>query len=310
MPLLHSVTPLDLKQLSRQQKVELLHQNRTGMYHNANAVLFLATDLLAGGSTGLSTVELYEVYDQILVALLECGRAAHARRYLNLLKKKFGHKSTRVMLRHGMCLEAEGSLEEAKAVYDAVHKASPTNDFAIKRLSAVYKGQGDYQAAINILEKDKVFTDEEGQSYTFLEVHRGNALLVYKELSNLYYLIGNLDKAIEYIEEASLFEANSYFFHTRLAELYYMKKDLRRVVVEYSQSLILNQKPNNSRSAYGLCLVVNEILKNHQSGVQRLDEEEETQMRELRDMAADTLRCMYAGSPTLSHLEAFFQREF
>ncbi|KPA76089.1 putative mitochondrial hypothetical protein [Leptomonas pyrrhocoris] len=307
---LQSLTPLDLKQLSRQQKIRLFQDYRASGARNANKILFLATDLLAGGSSGLSSSELYEVYEQVLIASLECGRIENATMYLNLLENRFGKKSVRVSHLRGLCLEAQGKSSEAKKLYEQVLKEMPTNDFCVKRLSAMYKADGHYEAAIRVLEEDLVYTDEDEKKHTFFEVHRGDSMHTLRELSNLHYLLGNIDKAIFYAEEVLLFDADSYFAHARLAELYYVKRDLPRCVTEYAQSLLFNSEPNNARSAYGLWQTTLEMLRQHQSGVKKLDEEKElAQTQDLHTYAAETLHRMYAGSPMLSALDAYVQRE-
>ncbi|KAG5481786.1 hypothetical protein GH5_06728 [Leishmania sp. Ghana 2012 LV757] len=307
---LQSLTPVDLKQLSRQQKIMLVQNYRASGARNANKMLFLATDLLAGGSSGLSSSELYDVYEQVLIASLECGRIENAMMYLNLLESRFGKKSVRVSHLRGLCLEAQGKIAEAKKLYEQVLKDLPTNDFCVKRLSAIYKSDGHYEEAIRVLEEDLVYTDEDDKQHTYFEVHRGDALPTYRELSNLHYLLGNIDKAIYYAEECLLFDNESYFSHVRLGELYYMKRDLPRCVIEYSQSLLFNSQQNNSRAAYGLWQVTSEMLRQHQSGARKIENEAElAQTQDLRTYAAETLRRMYAGTPMLSALDAYLQRE-
>ncbi|KAG5508150.1 hypothetical protein JKF63_05404 [Porcisia hertigi] len=307
---LQSLTPVDLKQLSREQKIKLLQTYRASGARNANKMLFLATDLLAGGSSGLSSSELYDVYEQVLIASLECGRIEKATMYLNLLESRFGKKSVRVSHLRGLCLEAQGKIQDAKKLYEQVLKDMPTNDFCVKRLSAMYKSEGNYEEAIRVLEEDLVYTDEDGKQHSYFEVHRGDALLTYRELSNLHYLLGSIEKAIFYAEECLLFDTESYFAHVRLGELYYIKRDLPRCVVEYAQSLLFNSQHNNSRAAYGLWQAANEMLRQHHSGLKKIEEEAElTQTQDLRTFAAETLRRMYAGTPMLSALDAYLQRE-
>lgn len=306
--LLHTISPLDLKLLSHGEKLALLQEYRNTRTRHADAVLLLATDILAGGSGGLSSGELYEVYEQVVTASLNCGKISNAQIYLNLLEKRFGRGSMRVKHLRGLCLEAEGHEAEAKKLYELMRKEMPTNDFPVKRLVAMLKAAGDFQGAIRVLEEELVYVDEDEQKHTFLEVHRGDAQMTYRELSQLHYLTGNLDRAIWYAEESLLFDQDSYLTHVRLAELLYMKKDVGRAMIEYSQSLLLNREPNNSRAAYGLWHVCCDQLKMHQSGVHKLDEDEERRIRDLRDMSADVLRGMYRGCPTLSALEAVLRR--
>lgn len=308
--LLNALTPLDLKQLSRPQKIELIREHRASRARSAASVIFfLATDILAGGTGGLSATELYDLYEQVLVASLECGRVAKARLYLNLLERRFGRKSNRVQHLRGLCLEAEGETEDAKKLYAAVRRASPTDDFCIHRLCALLKSEGRFKEAIAVLEEEAVYEDEEEKKHTFFEVHRGDAAAAYLELSNLHYLCGNLPRAMHYAEEYALFNLDSYFARCRLAELAYASNDLDRATAEYSQSLLLNTESNNSRAAYGLWQTASQALRLDSSGVRKLDAGKKAQAEELREMAGDTLRAMYASSAMLGSLDAFIHRE-
>ncbi|EPY42454.1 hypothetical protein AGDE_01469 [Angomonas deanei] len=230
--------------------------------------------------------------------------------YLDVLERRFGKRSNRVRHLKGLCFEAEGKIEEAKKVYDVVRKESAVTDyFAVKRLSAILKAEGKYREAIDILEDQEVYEDDEDdeeqpRKYRLLEIHRAD-VNIYKELSHLYFLSGSLDKATFYLEETLLSEPNSYLTHARLGELYYAKKDYPRCAIEYSQSLLYNSSPNNARAAYGLWQVSYEQLKLHNGGVVRLDAEKLKQTEELQEYATELLHTLYAKSSTLPALEAF-----
>ncbi|KEG06647.1 hypothetical protein DQ04_12931000 [Trypanosoma grayi] len=304
---LQSVTPLDIKQLSRQQKRQLLQRHRESQTRNANVVLLLGTDLLAGGTSDVSATELAGIYEQVLIAALDCGRVDTARRYLALLQKRFGRQSVRVRHLEGLCLEAAGAAAEAERLYRAILKDAPTDDFAVMRMCAMLKSEGKYRKAIEFLEKQQVYTDENGEKHTYLEIHRGNSLSAYRELSNLYYLCEDTQMALYYADEAMLFSSSSYLSHTRLAELYYMAGDYKSCLVEYAQSLRLNDHPNNCRAAYGLWVTANEVVRQAKAPPKRTDAEQ-AEAVELRAWAEKKLLEMYKGSPMLSSVEAMLRR--
>ncbi|ORC87838.1 uncharacterized protein TM35_000202470 [Trypanosoma theileri] len=307
---LHSLTPLDLKQLSRQQKRQLLQRHRESHTRNANVVFLLGTDLLAGGTSGISEVELSSIYEQILIAALDCGRVDTARHYLSLLQKRFGKQSVRVRHLEGLCLEAEGATSAAEQLYRGILKDSPTDDFPVKRLSAIFKSDGQLKKAIEVLEQQLVYTDENEEKHKYLEVHCGDSVPAYRELSNLYYLCEDTQKALYYADEAMLFTANSYLSHTRIAELCYMSGDYNRSLIEYAQSLRLNDHANNSRAAYGLWVTANEVVKQAKAAPRRVGGEHSVdEAIELRSWAEKKLLQMYKGSPMLSAVEAMLQRE-
>nr|CCC91698.1 conserved hypothetical protein [Trypanosoma congolense IL3000] len=302
-----SLTPLGVKQLSRKEKRELLQQHREKETRNSSVVLLLGTDLLAGGTSGIGAQELFSIYEQILIAALDCGRVDTGRHYLSLLQKQFGRQSLRVRRLEGLSLEAEGLADDAERHYLALLRDCPTDDFPVKRLSAMLKSEGKYHKAIEVLEKQLVYTDENGSKYTFLELHGDNCLSVYRELSNLHYLCENYTEALYYANEAMLHSSNCYLSHTRLAELYHMVGNYRQCLIEYAQSLRLNDHPNNSRAAYGLWVVANEIIRQEKSSsAGRVGEKDEAVA--LRAWAEEKLVDMYKGSPMLSALEAMLHR--
>ncbi|ESL07324.1 hypothetical protein TRSC58_04988 [Trypanosoma rangeli SC58] len=307
--LLQSLTPLDVKQLSREQKRQLLRQHREHPSRNANVVLLLGTDLLAGGTGGMGSTELSCIYEQVLIAALDCGRVDRARQYLAVLQKWFGRQSLRVRHLEGLCLEGDGKAAEAGRLYRAILKDNPSDQLSVLRLSAMLKSEGEYQKAIDLLEKQQVYVDENGEKHTLLEVHRGDSLSTYRELSNLYYLCEDYRMALHYADEAMLFNGNDYLSHTRLAELYHIVGDHKRSLVEYAQSLRLNGHANNCRAAYGLWVTANEVVRQAKSTSKRLDSEQVTEeAAELRAWAEKKLLEIYEGSPMLSAVQAMLQR--
>ncbi|RNF21435.1 uncharacterized protein Tco025E_03485 [Trypanosoma conorhini] len=305
---LQSLTPLDVKQLSREQKRQLLRQHREHPSRNAKVVLLLGKDLLAGGTGGMGSAELSCIYEQVLIAALDCGRVDMALQYLAVLQKWFGRQSLRVRHLEGLCLEADGKAAEAERLYRAILKDNPSDQLSVLRLSAMLKSEGKYQRAIELLETQQVYTDEDGERHTLLEVHRGDSLATYRELSNLYYLCEDYRMSLHYADEAMLFDGNNYLSHTRLAELYYIVGDHKRCLVEYAQSLRLNSHANNCRAAYGLWVTANEVVRQARSASKRSDSEQATEEAvALREWAEKKLLEIYEGSPMLSAVQAMLQ---
>lgn len=306
--LVDSLSPVDLMDLTRHQKIDLLEKMRVHGSRNPHITYFLATDVLSGGGGNLSAGERYELYEQVLIASLHSGRIDKAYMYLNLLEKRFGRTSMRVRRLRGLCYEAEGKMEEARKLYELLRKQDPSTDFFVKRLVAMFKSEGKYRDAIDVLEHQEVYTDEDEKPLRYFDVHRVGVLDTYQELSNLHYVCGAIDRALYYAEEMQLCDPNSYLTHNRIAELLYAKKDYARCAIEYSQSLLLNPNSNNARAAYGLWQVTGDQLKQHNSGAHKLDSDKELPLaQDLHEFAGETLRTMYAKSPALSSLEAFLQ---
>ena len=247
-----ALSPHDIKRLGREEKIALLRELRVRPVRRPTVTLMLATDVLAGGTSGLGD-EQWALTEQCLVAALECGKLDHAGTCLKSLTKKFGDKSIRVRKLAGLCAEAGGADDKARQIYDAILAEAPADQFAVRRQVAILKGQGELQAAIDVLEKKSVYQDDDKNPLKYQEVHALDSL-AFRELVNLYAQLGNTEKAIFYAEECILCDPFDYSLHARHGELAYARDQYDRAIAAFSQSLRLNESQNNARAAYGLHL--------------------------------------------------------
>lgn len=254
----YALSPVDIKRLSRSEKIAILREIRVRPVRRPTVVLMLATDVLAGGSSGLGD-EVWTITEQCLMAALECGKHDHATNCLKTLTKKFGTKSVRVRKLAGLCEEAVGRPENAKKIYEGILSDAPGDQFVIRRQVAILKGQNDIQGAIDVLEKKVCYYDDDKKPLKYQEVHALD-ILAFKELANLYLQIGSTDNAIYYIEECLLCDPFDYSMHTRHGEVAYAKQQYNRAIAAFSQSLRLNESSNNTRAAYGLWLSATKAL--------------------------------------------------
>lgn len=306
-PLMSDIAPSGMVRLPLKTKFNFLKRINMNKMLSPRAILQLALNVLHGGS-GMYEAERMQTYELVVVEALGSGQKEVAKEYLTKLEKRFGLKSTRVMSLQGLYLEAEGKVAEAKRTYGEILKADPGNAFAIQRLSAMEKAQGNIREAARILENDLVYTDDNGEKHTYLQIHRTD-VTAFRELSKLFYELNDLEKAAFYAEEEILFNNDSYILHCRLGEILYQQKDYVKSVSSFAHSLLMNPSPNNTRAAYGLRQSTAKVLAAHRSGSVRMPDETAVKFtEELHEMVAEKLLAMYRESPLLPAVEQYIQK--
>ena len=88
------------------------------------------------------------------MAHLDLGQIDEANSILAILKKKFrsNSQSSRLAQLQGMIYEANGEYQEAIILYQKYNKIdNPSSLFSLKRLTAIYKSQGNNEFAIRTL---------------------------------------------------------------------------------------------------------------------------------------------------------------
>lgn len=295
-----------LKALPKSKKIELLRDFRTKSLRNPTTVALLAADVLASGTTGLGD-EQFTIIEQYLIASLELGSKEQAGKCLAQLTKNFGTSSVRVRKLQGLYHESVGKVAEAREVYKSILKDTPGDAFVVKRFSTMLKAEGNYSEAIDMLESVPIYLDEDKQTQRFLAVHNTDEA-AYRELINLNYMLRRWERCLFYAEEVILLSPYSYLSHVRHAELCFIAKEYERCASAYAHSLTINDSPNNSRAAYGLWAVANELLKlrsnNRNNGGESVEE-----VKALKQWAIQRLKWMYQGSPMAAMLEVTLQND-
>lgn len=306
-PLMSEIAPSSMVRLPTKSKLSILKRINMNKMLSPRAVLQLALNVLHGGS-GMYEAEQMQTYELVVVDALLSGQRDVAKEYLTKLEKRFGMKSNRIMSLQGLYLESEGKIAEAKRTYGEILKTEPGNSFCVQRLSAMEKAQGNLREAARMLENDLVYTDENNEKHTYLQIHRMD-VNAFRELSKLFYELNDLDKAIYYAEEEILFNNDSYILHCRLGELLYQKKDYVKSVSSFAYSLLMNPSPNNSRAAYGLRQSTAKLLNAHRSGSLRIPDDTAVKFtEELHEMIAEKLLAMYRDSPLLPVVEQYIDK--
>lgn len=293
------MTPMQLKALTRQQKVDMLREFRLKPTRNPVAVTVLAADVLASGTGGLGD-EVYNVIEQYVISALELGNREQAGKSLATLDKAFGTSSVRVRRLHGLVAESSGDNAKAREIYRSILKDQPADAFAVKRMSVILKAQGQYQDAVDMLESSPVYIDEDKVGHRYLEVHNADEASC-RELLNLHYYLRKWEKCMSYAEECILLNPYSYLNHVRHAEVCFIAKEYERSAAAYAHALTLNSGVNNSRAAYGLLTVAKELMKSRNYSNE--------EAKALHQWATTRLRVLYQGSPMFAVLHVMLQKE-
>lgn len=303
-----TLTPKDISALSVAKKVAFLRQLRTEGLRASTLCFVCGKALLHEAGSFTLGSEYWLIQEQFLFAALDCGKLPDAESAYSVLKKEFTLKSPRVKRLYGMLLEAKGQYREAIELYEVLFAANPTDSFPMKRCVAIAKSEGKYDEAIRILTEKTVFQDDEKGNYGFLQLHRTGDDSITRELLNLYLLTWNLSKAKQAAEDLIMVLPYDYVAHTRHAEVLYAQGELEAAANAFSQSLRLNQAPNNARAAYGLWLVSTQLVRRHgnsnqQSGGYQNQQKVFSVAKQLVAVAKGFLKTFYAGKPLAAALD-------
>lgn len=184
--------------------------------------------------------ELWNVYEQVCVASLDCQKFELADMCIEALEANFPG-SIRVRRLEGMLYEAEGSFEKAREIYQEISEKDDANMFAKKRLVAILKAQKKISEAIEKLNEylKKFMTDYEA----------------WNELCDLYLSIHDYGNASFCMEELIMSNPHNHLYHQKYADIKYTyggPENLEVARSYYAQAVKLC--PNNMRALYGLLL--------------------------------------------------------
>lgn len=182
--------------------------------------------------------DVWNVYEQVLVAALDIGNFETAQLCLDKLDIKFPG-SVRVQRLSGMLHEARGEHDKAVAVYDQVLKAQPLDEIARHRKVAVLKSRGDTGGAVREL-------------VVLLKDRQGD-LAAWKELGSLYLRLNLFAPARFCMEEMTMAQPYNHVWFTLCAEILYTMgttDSLQLARKYYAHSV--NLFPAGLRALYGL----------------------------------------------------------
>eukprot|EP00026_Physarum_polycephalum_P014398 Phypoly_transcript_14907.p1 GENE.Phypoly_transcript_14907~~Phypoly_transcript_14907.p1 ORF type:complete len:310 (+),score=51.07 Phypoly_transcript_14907:39-932(+) len=219
---------------------DLLKNLRQSKARRSDVVVKFGEKLIAS-HVGLLGNDVWDVYEQVLIAALDCGRVELAQQYLTKLNSQFP-TSTRVKRLRGMILEAQGKLKEADQLYRQIIETEPTDSLVMKRQIAVQKEMGNVEMACTMLD-------------TYLTIWMADAE-AWLELAHLRTTLGQYSQAAFCYEELILAYPASHAHFTKYAELLYTMggiENFRLARKYFAHSLELNDGATNTRALWGLC---------------------------------------------------------
>eukprot|EP01128_Nolandella_sp_AFSM9_P011369 TRINITY_DN807_c0_g1_i1.p1 TRINITY_DN807_c0_g1~~TRINITY_DN807_c0_g1_i1.p1 ORF type:complete len:299 (-),score=39.70 TRINITY_DN807_c0_g1_i1:242-1138(-) len=220
-----------------------------------------------------SSDSLWDMYEQVFVAGLQCGELNVAKGCLARLRKQFSN-SLRVSRLYGLLFEARGEYDKATALYRNNIQNCPTDQFSYRRQVVVARAKGGIRAAIEALNQ-------------YLGVFM-NDVEAWGELADMYVDAQLYENACFCFEEVIISSTQNYHNFTRYAELLYTLKDYAAALKNFSFSVELSRE-NNLRSYFGICLCLSSMKQ--KNGLSTLEKEAFT-------LAKDRLLSIYQGEGT------------
>ncbi|KAK9764305.1 Inositol phosphatase SIW14 [Basidiobolus ranarum] len=242
-------------------------------------VVELGEKILFGGYAGQLGDEVWNVYEQVLIAALDTGRFDLAKKCLDKLQPRFP-KSLRVKRLEGMSLEAEGKLEEAYTLYSDILTEDPTNILAVKRQIAIQKARGSITEAIQSLTK-------------YLDIHC-NDTEAWLELCALYLDQFMYQQAAFCLEEVILMQPLNHLFHLKYAEVLFTMDNIPMALKEFCH--VIELCTDHVRGLYGVKACTGRLLKSGPGSSSRGTNGNTKRLSELDVMASERLLNIYSKS--------------
>ncbi|EGC32904.1 hypothetical protein DICPUDRAFT_37554 [Dictyostelium purpureum] len=177
----------------------------------------------------LDAQESYDIIEQVLVSLLECGDDENANKLFNILKSKFGRESVRVQRLQAMIHESNFQLKDALDIYNSILEKYPADQMSYKRQVSIFKCQGNLTKAIQVLN-------------TYLQIFMCD-IEAWLELSSLHITFLSYSTALICLEEVILNAPINYIFYIKYAETLYSLGGIdnyNMAIQYYTHSLELN----------------------------------------------------------------------
>uniref|UniRef100_A0A8C8EXL6 ER membrane protein complex subunit 2 n=1 Tax=Oncorhynchus tshawytscha TaxID=74940 RepID=A0A8C8EXL6_ONCTS len=233
-----------------------LRKWREDNHRNSEQIVDVGEELINEHASKLGD-DIWIIYEQVMIAALDCSRDDLAWTCLQELKRQFPG-SQRVKRLAGMRLEALEKYEDASKQYDSILQDDPTNTAARKRKISILKAQGKSAEAIRELNE-------------YLEQFVGDQE-AWHELSELYINEHDYGKAAFCLEELMMTNPHNHLYCEQYAEVKYTQGGLENLELSrkyFAQALKLNNR--NMRALFGLymacyCLCVATIEPSFQKG--------------------------------------------
>jgi len=267
---------------------DLLHYLRVNKQRRSDLIVKYGKPLLSNHASGLGD-EVWDVYEQVFIAALDCAEYTLAKEYLNKLKAKFV-RSSRVQRLKGMLCEAQGNWADADAIYSKIIQDDPTDSITMKRQITVHKGRGDTKLAVALLKM-------------YLEIWMADTE-AWAELASLHISLQQYKEAAYCYEELILAAPQNFLLYLKYAEILYTLGGLENFKLArkyFAYSYELNDK-TNVRALWGIS-ACNLAIATAKGGKQYKEEGQE-----LTNLANRKLKEMYKQSDKSSIVQGVLQK--
>uniref|UniRef100_A0A8C8EXX4 ER membrane protein complex subunit 2 n=1 Tax=Oncorhynchus tshawytscha TaxID=74940 RepID=A0A8C8EXX4_ONCTS len=227
-----------------QEMRDKLRKWREDNHRNSEQIVDVGEELINEHASKLGD-DIWIIYEQVMIAALDCSRDDLAWTCLQELKRQFPG-SQRVKRLAGMRLEALEKYEDASKQYDSILQDDPTNTAARKRKISILKAQGKSAEAIRELNE-------------YLEQFVGDQE-AWHELSELYINEHDYGKAAFCLEELMMTNPHNHLYCEQYAEVKYTQGGLENLELSrkyFAQALKLNNR--NMRALFGLYMSASHI---------------------------------------------------
>uniref|UniRef100_A0A8C7FNR7 ER membrane protein complex subunit 2 n=1 Tax=Oncorhynchus kisutch TaxID=8019 RepID=A0A8C7FNR7_ONCKI len=227
-----------------EQMRDKLRKWREDNHRNSEQIVDVGEELINEHASKLGD-DIWIIYEQVMIAALDCSRDDLAWTCLQELKRQFPG-SQRVKRLAGMRLEALEKYEDASKQYDSILQDDPTNTAARKRKISILKAQGKSAEAIRELNE-------------YLEQFVGDQE-AWHELSELYINEHDYGKAAFCLEELMMTNPHNHLYCEQYAEVKYTQGGLENLELSrkyFAQALKLNNR--NMRALFGLYMSASHI---------------------------------------------------
>uniref|UniRef100_A0A8C2G9M2 ER membrane protein complex subunit 2 n=1 Tax=Cyprinus carpio TaxID=7962 RepID=A0A8C2G9M2_CYPCA len=233
----------DIDALEYQMR-DKLRKWREENFRNSEQIVDVGEELINEHASKLGD-DIWIIYEQVMIAALDCSRDDLAWSCLQELKRQFPD-SHRVKRLAGMRLEALERYEDANKLYDSILQDDPTNTAARKRKISILRAQGKSSEAIRELNE-------------YLEQFVGDQE-AWHELSELYINEHDYAKAAFCLEELMMTNPHNHLYCEQYGEVKYTQGGLENLELArkyFAQALKLNNR--NMRALFGLYMSASHV---------------------------------------------------
>ena len=230
---------------SLEDAMKLLRTWREDVVRCPDDVIMIWEKYLSDAQTDLDD-ERWMVLEQVAVAAMDVGRKDIVTGCLRELRAHFDPKSFRLRRLEAMRAEMLEKWDLALDILDQILEEDDANSQARKRKIAIHRARGENTLAISDL-----------NAYLEDFMNDGEAWM---ELSELYILEQDYQKAAFCCEELILQNPHNHLYYQKYAEIRYSQggyENMELAKTYYCQAIKIN--PENMRALYGLLLSVTKL---------------------------------------------------